>query len=133
MNGLAIVSILWGILIITTRTPVLLAPRVTIDTYQKISSSNTRIRIMGVVITVLCLFTILFAQKSAADIADLYLLFGWFAASISTLILLIFPIIFKEIIDFSLKLFSKSMTARLIMIIPTAIGIFLIYIGFAVL
>ena len=129
MNGLAIVSILWGILIIITRTPVLLAPRITINTYRKISSTNTRIRMMGVVITVLSLFTILFSQKSATAIADFYLLFGWFAA----FMLLLFPSIFKEILDFSMKIFSRSVTSRLIMIIPTGIGILLIYIGIVVL
>ena len=133
MNGLAIVSILWGILIIITRTPVLLAPRITINTYRKISSTNTRIRMMGVVMIVLSLFTILFAQKSAEVIADCYLLFGWIAALVSVFMLLIFPIIFKEILEFSLKLFSRSVTARLIMIVPTAIGIFLFYIGIVVL
>ena len=133
MNGLAIVSILWGILIIITRTPVLLAPRITINTYRKISSTNTRIRMMGVVITVLSLFTILFSQKSATAIADFYLLFGWFAAFISAFMLLLFPSIFKEILDFSMKIFSRSVTSRLIMIIPTGIGILLIYIGIVVL
>lgn len=133
MNGLAIVSVLWGILIIISRTPILIAPVATINTYRKISSTNTRIRMMGVVMIVLSLFTILFAQKSAEAIADCYLLFGWIAALVSVFMLLIFPIIIKEILEFSLKLFSRSVTARLIMIIPTAIGIFLIYMGIAVL
>jgi hypothetical protein len=133
MNGLAIVSVLWGILIIISRTPFLIAPVATINTYRKISSTNTRIRMMGVVMIVLSLFTILFAQKSAEAIADVYLLFGWIAALVSVFMLLIFPIIIKEILEFSLKLFSRSVTARLIMIIPTAIGIFLIYMGIAVL
>ena len=133
MNSLALVSILWGILFIISRAPLLFAPRVTIGIYRRMLSTSARIRIMGIFITALSLVTFISAQNSDLVAAEFFLLFSWILTFFSVFILLIFPAIYKKILDFALNLFSESITSRVMMIIPIGLGVFLIYLGIVAL
>jgi hypothetical protein len=73
MSSLALISVIYGILIVVNRLPLVLVPQATTRFYRKLLADDTRIRIMGVLGALLGLAMIISAwrsEQSAALIAE---------------------------------------------------------------
>ena len=66
MSHLAFVSIVFGVLIIIARGPLLVAPANTLEVYRSLIRSNARVRVLGLCGVLLGLAMIAAASSSAA-------------------------------------------------------------------
>jgi hypothetical protein len=127
MSSLALISVIYGILVVVNRLPLVLAPKATTEFYRKLLVNNTGIRIMGVLGTLLGLAMIISAWRSDQSAALIILVFGWLVALASVGLLLLFTSTYKKISKTFLEL--DPTVHRVFGAVVTGIGFFFIYLG----
>jgi uncharacterized protein YjeT (DUF2065 family) len=132
MSRLALVSIIFGAIIILIRSPTIFIPEASKKFFLKlIFSSNTRIRITGIFAVALGIIMIDVAQGHDNTAALFIKCFGWFLAVGAGSIFLIFTSIFKDIFVNIVENMDE-LTLRIIGVIGVGIGLLFIYLGLVV-
>jgi len=132
MSNLALVSIIFGAIIILTRGPIIFVPEASMKFFLKlIFSSNTRIRIFGIFAVALGMIMINVAQGYDQTAALIIKYFGWFIVVVAGSISLIFTSIFKDI---CLNIMGNmdELILRIIGIFGVGLGAIFIYLGLVV-
>lgn len=132
MTGVAVSSILLGLIIIAARGPMIFWPGGTRSFYMKLFDSNTRIRIMGLVTGALGTAMIMAARGVDGALAQLILAFGCLIAFAALFLLLIFTSIYK-IIALAVLEGSDDLILKGAGVFSLAMGSLFIYLGAIVL
>lgn len=129
MSAVAVVSIIFGIVIILGRAPLVFAPDTTLRLVRRIINNKGSLRIVGVFTAVLGMALIASAWKADQSAALVLFWIGWliFCAAI---VELIFPAFVQRI---AIPIWSmNNTTARIVGFFAVIIGAFFIYLGIAV-
>ena len=127
MSSLALISVIYGILIVVNRLPLVLVPQATTRFYRKLLADDTRIRIMGVFGALLGLAMIISAWRSEQSAALIVLAFGCFVVFVTVVLVLGFISTYKKIAEGFLDLDPAA--HRVFGAVLTGIGVFFIYLG----
>jgi uncharacterized protein YjeT (DUF2065 family) len=129
MSAVSIVSIIFGIIIIVGRAPLVVAPGATLRLIRRIINNKGTLRIVGIFSAVLGVALVAAAWDVRQSAALILYWLGWllfFAA----LVELIFTAFVQKI---AISIWSmKNSTARILGIVAVVIGAFFIYLGIAV-
>jgi uncharacterized protein YjeT (DUF2065 family) len=128
MNRISLVSIILGIFIIVYRSPLIFAPAAVMRFFaDKVTANNIRIRALGLFFLAFGIAMVFAARESGMALGQVFVVWGVLVVFISIVTLVVFPGIYKQIIDF----FSgvDSSVLRSIGVFAVAIGIILIWIG----
>lgn len=131
MTGLAVVSILLGVVIILSRGPLVLAPEGTLRVYRKLLATNSRVRIMGVGITALAVAMILLSRGHELTSARVISIMGWCIACVAVFLLLLFPSAYRQLAESLLDATSQAL--RPVGAIAVGVGVLFIWLGLSVL
>ncbi len=129
MSVLAIAVIVFGLLILVTRGPLVYAPDKTRNRLVGLFDSERKMRMMGIVIAALGAFFIWAADGAIGGWAVAVYLFGILALMISLLLMIPFPGRMQPLATRVWNGFSQT-TLRLIGLTSTVFGAWLIYVGF---
>jgi uncharacterized protein YjeT (DUF2065 family) len=135
MDGLAVVSIVFGVLVIVFRGPLIFAPGRTIDFYRRLIATDTRVRIIGVPIAVIGLSMIGLAWDSTETAPRVLFGFGWFLA-VGAAVLLGLSSRWRRMAESFMVLMRDGMdpmVLRFIGVVAVAIGALFVYLGLEVL
>jgi hypothetical protein len=108
MTYLSLVSIVLGTLIIVTRTPLVLAPRPTLEVYGSLYRTDTRARLVGLFAASIGLCMILAASASSGIGASVFWVWGWLAILLAGLVPLLFPAAYRGFVGTVLGWSSTS-------------------------
>jgi len=129
MNAVSVMSIIFGIVIILGRAPLVFAPGATLRLIRRIINNKGTLRIVGIFTAVLGVALIASAWDVRQSAALILYWLGWllfFAA----LVELIFTAFVQRI---AIAIWSmKNSTARILGVFAVIIGAFFIYLGIAV-
>lgn len=129
MSAVSVMSVIFGIIIILGRAPLLFEPEATLQLIRRIINKKGTLRIAGVFTAVLGLALIASAWNVHQSAALILYWLGWvlfFAAIVE----LIFTAFVQRI---AIAVWSmKNSTARILGIVAVIIGAFFIYLGVAV-
>jgi len=129
MNAVSVMSIIFGIVIILGRAPLVFAPGATLRLIRRIINNKGTLRIVGIFTAVLGVALIAAAWDVRQSAALILYWLGWllfFAA----LVELIFTAFVQRI---AIAIWSmKNSTARILGVFAVIIGAFFIYLGIAV-
>jgi uncharacterized protein YjeT (DUF2065 family) len=129
MSKLALVSIIFGTIIILTRGPIIFAPEAARKfILESIFSSNTRIRIIGIFVVVLGMIMINVAQGYDLNAALIIKYLGWYLLIVAFPILLVFTSIYKDIV-INIMGNMDVLILRIIGIFGVGLGALFIYLG----
>ena len=134
MDGLAGVSIVFGVILIVVRSPLIFAPERTIDFYRRLIATDTRVRIVGVLLAVIGLSMIGLAWGSTETVPRVLFGFGWFLA-VGAAVLLGFSSRWRRMAESFLDLARDGMdplVLRAIGVLAVAIGALFVYLGLEV-
>jgi uncharacterized protein YjeT (DUF2065 family) len=124
MSDLALICFWIGILVIVVRGPLIFAPAATIGFYRQLLSTDTRVRVVGVVGAGLGL-ALVFSAQNASALAVL----GWVLVT-GSLLLLGFPASYRSIADNVLDFAEGDRVLRRVVgAIGVTIGVVLVYLG----
>ncbi len=129
MSVLAIAIIIFGLLILVTRGPLLYAPDKTRNRLVSLFDSERKMRMMGIVIAALGAFFIWATNGATGGWAVTVFLFGILALMISLLCMIPFPGRMQPVATRVWQGFGET-TLRLIGLTSTVFGAWLIYVGF---
>jgi len=133
MNNLALVSIIWGAIIILTRGPIIFAPEASRNFFlNSIITSETKIRIIGIFVVALGMVMIYVAQGYDQTAALFIKYLGWFFVVVAGPIFLIFTSIYKDIL-INIVENMDALILRIIGIFGVGLGALFIYLGLVVL
>ena len=121
MNSLALISIIFGALLVVFRFPLIIAPQGTKGFYAKLIATNTRIRIRGVAGAIFGVLMILIALQSTLTSAFVLFLAGCFITFVSVFLYLIFTSTYKKIADFFFE--SDAVTHRVVAFLIVGMGV----------
>ncbi len=130
MEPLSMLCVLIGILIIAVRAPMVFAPSATLRFFDRLISTDTGIRGIGLVIAPLALALVVLARGEGSAARILYAL-GWIYAA-ATLWLLAAPGSYRRLARGVLGYFESSVDMAIVRILglaAVAIGVALIYVG----
>ena len=124
MTPLAAAILFLGILIVSTRLPLLIVPALTISAFRSMLDTNPRVRALGVVmaaIGALMLWSSIDGKRTAA-----YVIFalGWLM-ELGALWLTVAPATYRSLADLFFDMGDEAM--RVLGALGTAIGAYLIY------
>jgi uncharacterized protein YjeT (DUF2065 family) len=129
MSAVSVMSIIFGIIIIVGRAPLVVAPGATLRLIRRIINNKGTLRIVGIFSAVLGVALVAAAWDVRQSAALILYWLGWllfFAA----LVELIFTAFVQKI---AISIWSmKNSTARILGIVAVVIGAFFIYLGIAV-
>jgi len=132
MNRLSLISVFIGIFAIVFRAPLIFAPDASMKFLSKIlTSTKTRTRLFGLFILGLGVAMIVAAWGSSLIIGKVILIWGEFVVFMAIVFLLIFPDIYRQIVEFFLNV--DSTVLRLIGILGVGVGVLFLYFGLFVL
>lgn len=140
MEPISILCVLIGMLIMLLRAPLIFAPIATLDLFEGLITSNTKIRVLGFVIGAPALGLIAFADGSggvggANALKGLLLAVGWLLAGV-TVVLLLAPGLYRSFAASILAAMRRSVDTafiRALGVIGVSIGAALVYAGLFVL
>ncbi len=129
VDPLSIVCVVIGILIIATRGPMVFAPTATLRVFERLISTDARIRVSGVAVApfAVALIALPLGEGAAVEVRAL----GWLWAGV-TLWLLFAPGSYRRVVRGVLNFLENSVdeaTVRIIGLVAVAIGVALIYFG----
>jgi hypothetical protein len=130
---LAIVTVLIGLLIVLLRAPLVIAPRATLDGYQRLIQSTPALRGVGAVFGLLGVLLILLTPGEGA--APVLIVLGWILA-LAALWLLASPASYRRLAIGMLDFFrnsADSAVTRGMGLLGVGIGVGLVYVGLFVL
>lgn len=129
MSAVSVMSIIFGIIIIVGRAPLVVAPEATLRLVRRIINNKGTLRIVGVFTAVLGIALIASAWDVRQSAALILYWLGWvlfFAAIVE----LIFTAFVQRI---AISIWSmKHSTARILGLVAVVIGAFFIYLGLEV-
>ena len=132
MSNLAITCVIMGAFIIIYRAPFAIAPKKTIRLYESVFSTNTRMRIFGLMGLSLAAFLVGISHASENSYAVYIFIYG-LVLGLVTLLMIIFTSGFRNWAYNIMDLISMStVTARTLSLIVVVIGALLVYLGVAV-
>ncbi len=127
MTNLAIISIVFGSVIIVGRAPLIFVPEASLRFIQKLVDDEKRIRIMGIFVSLLSLAMIAGAWGADEPAAAIIKVLGWILAFGAAVELLV-P---SAVCGFAGMIWNMSVSsARVIGVISVAGGAFFISLGF---
>ena len=129
MSAISVMSIIFGIVIIVTRAPLIFAPDAALRLIKRIISDKSTLRIVGIITAVLGLALIASAWNADQTIALILYWLGWliFCAALAELIFTAF------VQRIAISIWSmRNSTARILGLVAVVIGAFFIYLGIAV-
>jgi uncharacterized protein YjeT (DUF2065 family) len=130
MSAVSIVSIIFGIIIIVGRAPLVFAPGATLRLVRRIINNKGTLRIVGVFSAVLGMAMIATAWGVDQSAVLILSWLGWLIFC-AALVELIFTAFVQKI---AIAIWSmKNTTARILGLVAVVIGAFFIYLGIAVL
>jgi uncharacterized protein YjeT (DUF2065 family) len=130
MSAVSVMSIIFGIIIILGRAPLVVAPGATLKVIRRIINNKRTLRIVGVFSAVLGMALIATAWDVRQSAALIIYWLGW-VLFFSALAELIFTGSVQRI---AISIWSmKNTTARILGLVAVVIGAFFIYLGIAVL
>jgi len=132
MNELALVSVVAGAVIIAVRVPFVLAPLAAAAFARRFIASSAGIRVAGVLFAVLGLAMILSARGSAERAAWVISILGWFWVLAAVFLLLIFTSFYQRVAAGIMDALDEPALLRLLGVVATLFGAFLVYLGIAV-
>ena len=132
MTQLALVSVFAGALIIAVRGPFVLAPEASSAAGRWLIASRARIRVAGVLFGALGLAMILSAQSSAQGAALVISILGWLWMLAAVFLLLIFTSAYQQIAMGIMDALDDLAVLRVLGVISTLFGGFLVYLGIEV-
>ena len=129
MSAVSVMSIIFGILIIVGRAPLVFAPEATLRLIRRIINNKGTLRIVGIITAVLGLALIASAWGVDQSAALILYWLGWFIV-FAAVVELIFTAFVQRI---AISIWSmKNSTARILGLVAVVIGAFFIYLGIAV-
>jgi uncharacterized protein YjeT (DUF2065 family) len=129
MSAVSVMSIIFGIIIIVGRAPLVVAPEATLRLVRRIINNKGSLRIVGIFSAVLGMALIASAWGADQIIALILYWLGWliFCAALAELIFTAF------VQRIAISIWSmKNSTARILGLVAVIIGAFFIYLGIAV-
>lgn len=129
MNALAIVVIAFGLMVIVSRAPLIVAPGAVRDFYMDLIGTNGRMRWFGVAVFALGAGFVWAASGEPGVLADVFYIAGLLVILLALIAVIPFP-------AFSHKLATKVWSAfsepvlRVIGVLAVLFGIALVYLGF---
>ena len=129
MSAVALVSIMFGIVIIVGRAPLVVAPGATLRLIRRIINDKSTLRIVGIVTAVLGLALIASAWGVDQSAALILYWLGWFVF-LAALVELIFTAFIQRIANSIWNM--KNSTARIVGFFSVVVGAFFIYLGLEV-
>ena len=129
MSAVSVMSIVFGIIIIVGRAPLVFAPEATLRLIRKIISNKGTLRIVGIFTAVLGLALITSAWGVDQSAALILYWLGWFIV-FAAVVELIFTAFVQRIANSIWSM--KNSTARILGLCTIVVGAFFIYLGFAV-
>lgn len=132
MNFLAITIIIFGLLIIIVRAPLIVKPQETLDFYKKIINTNNKVRVLGIVIAMLGFLLIIASWNYNIIAAIILKAFGFIFLFAGSIFLLIFTKYYK---NFGLYFLEKInlLSARILGLFALFLGAYFIYLGIIIL
>ena len=134
MDPLAILCILIGTLMLATRAPLIFAPNATLRFFRSLTSSDARIRGIGLLIAPLAL-TLIVLARDYGPAARLLQALGWIFAA-AALWLLASPGSYRRVAHGVIDVVESSVDVafiRILGLVAVSIGVALIYVGIYVL
>lgn len=129
MSAVSVMSIVFGIIIIFGRAPLVVAPEVTLQLIRRIINNKGTLRIAGIFSAVLGMALIAAAWGVDQSAALILSWLGWLIFC-AALVELIFTAFVQRI---AISIWSmKNATARILGLIAVVIGAFFVYLGIAV-
>jgi uncharacterized protein YjeT (DUF2065 family) len=130
MSAVSVMSIIFGIVIILGRAPLVVAPGATLRLIRRIINNKGALRIVGIFTAVLGLALIAAAWNVDQSAALILSWLGWLIFC-AALVELIFTAFVQRI---AISIWSMgNTTARILGLVAVVIGAFFVYLGFAVL
>jgi uncharacterized protein YjeT (DUF2065 family) len=130
MSAVSVMSIIFGIIIIVGRAPLVFAPGATLRLVRRIINNKGTLRIVGVFSAVLGMAMIATAWGVDQSAVLILSWLGWLIFC-AALVELIFTAFVQKI---AIAIWSmKNTTARILGLVAVVIGAFFIYLGIAVL
>jgi uncharacterized protein YjeT (DUF2065 family) len=127
VDSLQVLYILIGMLIIAVRAPMIFAPSATLAFFDRLVSTNTGVRAIGLVIAPLAAALVVFAQGEARA-AEITRAMGWLFAAV-TLWLLAAPASYRRLARGVLSVLDDPAIVRVIGLVAVATGVGMIYVG----
>jgi hypothetical protein len=132
MNELALVSVVAGAVIIAVRVPFVFAPEAAGAVARRFVASSAGIRAAGLIFALLGLAMILSAQGAAQGAAWVISILGWFWALAAVFLLLIVTAFYQRVAVGILDVLDEPALLRLLGVVATLFGAFLVYLGIGV-
>lgn len=131
MDSPSFLYVLIGALILVSRAPLIFAPHVTLRYYQRQTSTDAKVRVLGILFVPIAIAALMISPGD--DVALLILhAFGW-VFGLAALWLLAGPRSFRNMLDAMIDIFDErdnELFLRLIGVVAAAVGIAMIHAGF---
>ena len=131
MSAVGIASIALGIFVVCGRGPLLVAPAATLRWFNSVIETNSRIRVLGIVVLLVGAGMILAGATEGSTLASILTIWGWAMVALGTLALMIFPGAYREFASAFLPAKEEESLPgwRLMGGLGTIVGLMLIYFG----
>ena len=131
MSAVGVVSIVFGVVVVCSRAPLLVAPASTLRWLAGVIGTNGPIRALGVVALALGAVMVWAGDSQHSELATILWLAGWAIVGVSTPLLLFFPSLYRAIVESMLPSDGDAdMTGlRILGLASVVIGGLLIYFG----
>ncbi len=131
MSVVGVTTIVFGIIVLCTRGPLLIAPAAALRLLRRLIKTDGRIRTMGIVVLPLCPSMLWAGSTDESGLAMLLSFLGWLLLIVALPILLVFPSAYRAIIGGLLP--DEESTDfygwRVLGFVGGVIGVALIYFG----
>ena len=97
MSSVGIVTIALGVLVVCGRGPMLVAPEPSLRWFQELIDTNGRLRLLGGFMIVLGAAMAWAGASEDNVLASILTVFGWYSIGMSTLLLVLFPGVYRAI------------------------------------
>ncbi len=129
MNAIAVVSILFGLLIIATRGPLIFAPEGTIRVFLRLIETPARIRALACVLLLIGLASLGSVSGGGGTLAVVIEVIGWWMLAASGFLLLA-PSVYQRLARNIMEAFGAS-ALRAIGFLGVGVGALFVYFGAA--
>ena len=131
MSAVGVVSIVFGVVVVCSRGPLLVAPAQTLRWLLGVIGTNGSVRALGIVALALGAAMVWAGDSEHSELATILWLAGWAIVGVSTLLLLVFPAVYRAIVESMLpsEADADPTGLRILGLAGVIIGGLLIYFG----
>ena len=131
MSAVGVVSIVFGVVVVCSRGPLLVAPAATLRWLLGVIGTNGSVRALGIVALALGAAMVWAGDSEHSELATILWLAGWAIVGVSTLLLLVFPAVYRAIVESMLpsEADADPTGLRILGLAGVIIGGLLIYFG----